>query len=171
MKQFQILNPAGQAIPIGELDREAAAFWGKPLHEKQYANPTPIFTNPKNLEGRELSAAMFKHELNQVGNWYDIIGWHISTQGNECSGWSNVAASMMASQLGMKFIDLEHDYATGPVIIKEPVMTEFADDKYEIKFPEDLALHLWAAVEYFKPYIALMNHWQSKGYTPKQIKE
>lgn len=171
MNAFQILNPQGEPLSMKQLDAEAAAFWSKEVDEKWYANPTPVFVNDKNLEGAELSEAKFRHEMRQASNWYDTIGWNIANQGNQCSGWSNVVATMMAMQLGMKFIDLDHDYKTGPIVIKEPVLIELPDDKCEVNFPDKLAIQLWATVNYFKPYIELMNHWQSKGYMPKQVKE
>lgn len=36
---FQIKNEEGQPLLMSQLDSEAAEFWGKPVHEKQYAYP------------------------------------------------------------------------------------------------------------------------------------
>lgn len=41
MNSFRILNAEGKAITMGELDKEAAAFWNKEVHPKNYANPFP----------------------------------------------------------------------------------------------------------------------------------
>lgn len=62
---FQIKNKNGEALTINDLDQEAATFWNKETHPKNYANPIPN-------TGDE-----FKDAMNCSFNWFDIIGWHI----------------------------------------------------------------------------------------------
>lgn len=41
MNAFQILDKEGNPVNMGELDKEAAAFWGKEVDPKHYAVPGP----------------------------------------------------------------------------------------------------------------------------------
>jgi hypothetical protein len=92
-------------------------------------------------------------EIMHYGNWYDIIGWSIANQGNYTSGWNNVATTMFNSNLEGFVINHKN---------KEQV---------EILNNETLYAKLQAIIKFYEPYIALINHWQSLGYTPKQIKD
>lgn len=42
--KFQILDTQGTPLSMGELDKEAAEFFGVPYNEKRYASPpsTPV---------------------------------------------------------------------------------------------------------------------------------
>jgi hypothetical protein len=133
MNKFQILDEKGKAITINDLDLEAAIFWNKAIHPKSYASPEECYG----------------------ANWFDIIGWNIAYQGHECAGWANVVATMMATNIGMKFIDLSKEYKDKPVKINtiEETMPKIKD-----------------LISFYQPYIELINHWQAKGYQPKQIK-
>jgi len=76
---FQITNSVDHPIPLHELDREAAAFWGKQVHETSYATPTVS----------ELGA-----------NWFDTIGAAIATPNSHyTTGWSNVKCTLWAVQV------------------------------------------------------------------------
>lgn len=86
-------------------------------------------------------------------NWYDTIGWQIAYQGNYTSGWNNVATAMFNCNLEGFMINHKN---------KEQV---------EILNNETLYAKLQATIKFYEPYIALINHWQSLGYTPKQIKD
>lgn len=57
---FQIHNAEGKAIGLNLLDAEAAQFWNKEVHPKEYAYP-------------------FEDEGYFPLNWFDVIGWHIDT--------------------------------------------------------------------------------------------
>lgn len=72
---FQIRNAEGIAIPINELDKEAAAFWGHPVWDKNYITPSGSWNST---------------------NWFDSIGWNIHAQGHYTKGWNNVKCSMMS---------------------------------------------------------------------------
>lgn len=144
---FQILNSNNEAISLGLLDQEAAAFWGKELKDRQYANPTPLFTNDANLQGIELTRAMARYEFSQWSNWFDMVGWNIHhPQTNYTTGWDNVKCSMWAVQAYSLYKHI------------------FGDE-------EHLKLHIEAAKAYLKPYFDLVDHWASKGYTPVQVKD
>ncbi len=75
---FQILNNQGEPIPIKELDKEAAAFWGQTVDEKYYAEPKGGF----------------------FMNWFDHIGREISDKSsNWTTGWDNVKCGLMSNSL------------------------------------------------------------------------
>jgi hypothetical protein len=76
---FQIKNKEGEALTIKELDKEAAEFWNKKIHDKYYANPSPEGTS------------VFKQQT----NWFDVIGYNIhSPEVNYTKGWDNVKCSL-----------------------------------------------------------------------------
>lgn len=157
MNEFQILNAEGEAISINTLDQEAAKFWGKPLDSKSYASPA------KQREG-EGEYQFMSREMS--ANWFDQLGYAIANQGNYTSGWQNVALYMLDCSNYL----LEEDkdtvkLCTFNVTAFDGVPLATADlSKY-------LAMGLIVKLEYAKPYVDLMNHWQAKGYTPKQIKK
>jgi len=141
MNAFQILNKEGQPISMNILDQEAAEFWQVKHDAKYYASPT------------EKSSS----------NWYDIIGWNIARQGNWTSGWANVVTTLMAESLGRCLFQADKN---SPIKLAEFVGTDFIihlEDKVE----EEIAANL----NFYRPYINLINHWIEKGYTPKQIVE
>ena len=122
---FQILNKEGQAIGINTLDAEAAKFWGKEVHVKQYATPR---------EGRI------------SGNWFDVIGLPISChRGADDVTWKNVIAWQL-------------DYYID-IVVK--------DDK--VQSTEDIAKETPEWLNFYKPYIELVLHWKTLGYTPKTV--
>lgn len=72
MSRFQILNKNNQPITLGELDKEAAAFFGVEVQDDKYASPEniPYFDwfnwvgrSIANLEGDRLYC-----------DWSDVIG-------------------------------------------------------------------------------------------------
>ena len=65
---FEIHTKEGEAIPINMLDKEAAAFWGKEVHPKNYANPVKIDPDMKSID--RIRAEM-------SSNWFDTIGYQI----------------------------------------------------------------------------------------------
>jgi len=154
---FQILNSNNEPISIKELDIEAAAFWNKIVDPKWYANPSP--------EGTAV--------MKQWSNWFDTIGYCIHSQGNACSGWSNIVATMMAESLGMLFIDTSEGYKERPIPIIEWQRHDFYNMENEKKIsyhlPDKLEENIFGSLEYYKPYIQLINHWKAKGYTPNKI--
>jgi hypothetical protein len=144
MSAFKIQNSLGEAITINELDKEAAEFWHKEVKERQYANPTPPFSNIDNLEGIELTKAKAKHISYEQNNWFDTIGWHIANpKCNYTSGWDNIKCSILVLHL--------EEFGTLPLV----------DQMERLQF----------ANEYVKPYFELIDHWKTKGYKPIQIKE
>lgn len=162
MNKFQILDKNGKAITMAELDKEASEFWGKEIDPKHYANPFP---NKVADEGASFSERMEierDNALNNGSNWFDIIGWNIANQGNYTSGWQNVAYTMIAENLGECLISLHKD---------EPIkIAEFVGDK-EIHLGDNWEIKLFHTLNYYKPFIDLINHWAAKGYTPVKIEE
>ena len=153
MNAFKILNAEGHALTMAELDKEAAEFWGKEIDPKHYANPFP------KEEGNNLSA-MRANALNNSLNWYDIIGWNIAHQGNYTTGWRNVAHTMVTETLGECLVNLRKD---------EPIkLAEFVGDT-ELHLPDEIEIKICSTLNYFKPFIDLINHWMSKRYVPVKV--
>ena len=90
MNAFKILDKDNNPIPINELDRQAAEFWDKELHPKQYASP----------EGK--------------ANWFDTLGWHIAQQNSSHfygrNTWNTIKLSMF---IGLSYDIVEH---TNPAV-------------------------------------------------------
>lgn len=159
---FQILNKEGNAIPINELDKEAAEFWGKQVHLEQYASP--FKPEPGMSEMDILRADM-------TSNWFDVVGRAIHQQGFALSGWANVVHTMIAEHISSKFIDSSKGYEDRPVLVPEFV-EEITDDASKVyHLPDKIEIKIWGILAYYRPHINLINHWQSKGYTPLQVKE
>lgn len=155
MNAFKILNAEGKAITMAELDKEAAEFWGKEVDPKHYANPFP------KEEGDSFSA-ICANALNNAQNWFDIIGWNIANQGNYTTGWQNVAHTMVTEALGSCLVSLHKD---------KPVrLAEFVGDN-DIHLEESCETRLYSTLNYYKPFIDLINHWMAKGYTPVKVEE
>ena len=171
MSAFQILDKENNPISIKELDRQAADFWNKKVDSKYYANPSKIekFSNPDNLTGEELLRAKMKFKSNQIIseslNWFDVIGWTIAHKGDYTTGWHNVVNDLISETLGQCFIDFK-DKAT----IKVAEFERKSGDT-TLSLPGKTGIKLYHTLEYYKPYIQLINHWMSKGYKPRQIKE
>lgn len=108
---FQILDKNNNALTMGELDKEAAAFWGVELDSKHNVSP----------KGREWPA-----------DWYNFIGLTISQMLNSKYQWFEVIGALC-----------------GTAAIGENTFDR-----------------ILSSIEYYKPYIELCLHWQSKGYTP-----
>ena len=144
MNSFQILDKENNPISINKLDEDAAKFWGIQPQRKEYAAPPKDF--PKGTS--ELEKYFYSNP-----NWYDTIGWQIANQGDYTLGWNNVATTMFDCNLEGFVINHKN---------KEQV---------EILNNETLYAKLQATIKFYEPYIALINHWQSLGYTPKQIKD
>ena len=155
MNAFQILNAEGKALTMAELDKEAAEFWGKEVDPKHYANPFP------KVEGNSFSAIQ-TNALNNTQNWFDIIGWNIAHQGNYTSGWQNVAHTMVTETLGECLVSLHKGES-----IK---LAKFVGDN-NIHLEEETELQLFTTLNYFKPFIDLINYWMAKGYTPVKVEE
>ena len=148
MNTFKILNAEGKALTMEELDKDAAAFWGKEVDPEHYANPFP----------KEKGA--YANALNNAKNWYDIIGWNIANQGNYTTGWQNVAHTMVTETLGECLVSLHKD--------KPIKFAEFVGDN-EIHLEESCETSLFYTLNFYRPFIDLINHWMAKGYTPVKI--
>jgi len=139
MSTFRILNSNNEIIPINDLDKEAAAFWNKEVKPRYYANPTPEFTNPDNLQGIELTKAQIKHGFNESINWFDSIGWQIANPSVKyTTGWDNIKCCLLSI----------HTESLALSTIEEQIII------------------LKSANEYVQPYFDLIDHWVSKGYIP-----
>lgn len=68
--KFQILDTEGNALSMGELDKEAAEFFGVSYNEEQYAKPNPIATDWYNLIGYVITNSPYKGRF----PWTEIVG-------------------------------------------------------------------------------------------------
>lgn len=155
---FEIHTAEGVAIPINTLDEEAALFWEREVRERYYAAPKPF--NYDNMNEVE------KAKSDQLGNWFDVIGWNIAHQGNYTRGWNNVINTMMSEQIGQAVLGKDFSIPnTQRVSIPQVDGTtkhlEFFNDKTESD--------LYWTLEFFKPYLNLIRHWEAKGYIPVKV--
>ena len=160
MNKFEILDKNAKALTMAELDKEAAEFWGKEVHPKHYANPFP---EKKASEDAPLSEKILierENAWNNNFNWFDIIGWNIANQGNYTYGWQNVVHTMVTQTLGECLVRLNKD---------EPIqLAEFVGDN-EIHLESSWEKELYSIINYYKPFIDLINHWMAKGYMPVKV--
>ena len=162
MNAFKILDKNGKALTMGELDKEAAEFWGKEVHPKHYANPFP---DKATDEGASLSKKIrieSENALNNASNWFDVIGWNIANQGKYTFSWRNVAHTMLAENLGECLINLYED--------EQIKIAEFVGGR-ELHLADSWEIKLFHALNYYKPFVDLINHWMAKGYTPVKVEE
>ena len=160
MNAFKILDKNGKTLTMGELDKEAAEFWGKEVHPKHYANP---FTDKKISKDTPYSEAVRierENAMNNVSNWFDVIGWNIANQGTYTYGWHNVVHTMVTEKLGECLVSLREN---------EPIkIAEFVGDT-EIHLESSWEEALYSTLNYYKPFIDLINHWMAKGYMPVKV--
>lgn len=162
MKKFQITDANNTPIAITKLDEEAAAFWNKEVHPKNYANPFPDVIVSKDASFKEKMQAEMANARNSSLNWYEIIGWNIANQGDYNSGWQNVVHTMMAESLGDCLLNINQG---------EPIkIAHFVEhDNNQLHLEDSYEERIYATLNYFKPFVDLINHWMSKGYIPKKI--
>ncbi len=77
-------------------------------------------------------------------NWFDMIGWYIANPCNMTTGWINVKTTILAQAA-------------------EWACYSFLKSKVNMSI-SDLSVA-------YQPYLDLIDHWETKGYSPKQIKE
>lgn len=162
MNKFQILDKNGKALTMAELDKEAAEFWGKEVHPKYYANPFPNKVASEDAPLSEKIRIEHENALNNGSNWFDIIGWNIANQGNYTTGWRNVVRTMVAENLGECLVRLNKD--------KPIELAKFVGDK-ELHLESSWETELYCTLNYYRPFVDLINHWAAKGYTPVKIEE
>ena len=160
MNAFKILDKNGKALTMGELDKEAAEFWGKEVHPKHYANPFPDKIADERASFAERMKIERENAWNNNFNWFDIIGWNIANQGNYTYGWQNVVYTMVTQSLGECLVRLNKD---------EPInLAAFVGDT-EIHLESSWEEKLYSIINYYKPFIDLINHWMAKGYMPVKV--
>lgn len=77
-------------------------------------------------------------------NWFDSIGWHITNPSIFVDDANPMTWSKVKRSMIIQIFDVE------------------TDDCRQLEF---------LRTEYFKHYFALINHWNSKGYTPFRVAE
>lgn len=162
MNAFKILDKNGKALTMGKLDKEAAEFWGKEVHPKHYANPFPDKVADEGASLSEKIRIERNNALHDASNWFDVIGWNIANQGKYTFSWRNVAHTMLAENLGECLINLYED--------EQIKIAEFVGGK-ELHLADSWEIKLFHALNYYKPFVDLINHWAAKGYVPVMIEE
>lgn len=157
MSAFQIHDKDGNAISIKDLDQEACEFWKVEKQEKWYASP-------KNMKS---DGTEEKSVMKQRINWYDFIGHNIARFDLKFTElrWDTVVEQMIASYLGRQFFKKQED---GSIKLQQFTTK---DGGKTFSMEEDLEITLYCLLDHYKDYVDLMNHWNSKGYKPVQIKE
>ena len=160
MNKFQILDKDANALTMAELDTEAAEFWGKEVHPTLYANTFPDKKISKDTPYSEAVRIERENAMNNVSNWFDVIGWNIANQGTYTYGWHNVVHTMVTEKLGECLVSLREN---------EPIkIAEFVGDT-EIHLESSWEEALYSTLNYYKPFIDLINHWMAKGYMPVKV--
>ena len=160
MNKFQILDKDAKALTIAELDKEAAEFWGKEVHPKHYASPFPEKRASEDAPLSEKMRIKYENARNNACNWFDVIGWNIANQGTYTYGWQNVVHTMVTENLGECLVSLREN---------EPIkLAEFVGDT-EIHLESSWEKELYSIINYYKPFIDLINHWMAKGYMPVKV--
>lgn len=156
--EFQIKNSNGIAIPINELDAEAAAFWGKEVQKKEYANPTPL-PNYEGLDDQQKNQAYFVYTFRHAPNWFDTIGYQIANPAVQWTeGWNNIKASLWSLHSTDMYTSLQDiEYLTRNIPDEHGNLHSKAD------------IDLMVKIDHLKPYFELIDHWESKGYQPIRI--
>lgn len=88
MNSFQILDAKGNALTMGVLDAEVAAFWGQKIQKTTYAHPK-----------------------NALYNWYDTIGWAIAYQNSDdysVNTWESVVHYLFVNTMGEFIVDCKN---------------------------------------------------------------
>jgi hypothetical protein len=120
---FQINDKDGAGVPISQLDREAAAFWGVEIEARSYASPTHFGMS-----------------------WYDIIGFYISRQGNYTSGWRNVAVSIFSCLLEGLPVNMQEKETVAILPINEVMMS--IEKKIDAMQPYIELINHWQSMGY-----------------------
>lgn len=145
-KGFQILDAQGVALTLGQLDIEAAKFWGKKVSEKKYAYPNKEINKETNPELTDLAIEV--HNASICGNnWKDVIGFSITQIHEFSDSWDDVIISMMDYSL---IKGLRHSF-DGFVLKQESINS------------------LNKMLQFYAPHIQLIEYWRAKGYIPKQV--
>lgn len=159
MASFKVLNAEGQAIAIDDLDKEACELWGVEYRDKDYATPfiKKPFTNPDNLEGVALTRAKLIYEMDAPSlNWFDMIGAKIAYSWYKAVTWSEIKTEIISG--------CAYHFFNGS---SELVATcGDGDDK---RLPDELNFKLACYVEFTRPFINLIDHWNKKGYIPVKL--
>ena len=160
MNKFQVLDKDAKALTMAELDKEAAEFWGKEIDPKHYANPFPEEKVSEDAPLSEKIRIKYENARNNACNQFDVIGWNIANQGNYTYGWQNVVHTMVTQTLGECLVRLDKD--------KPIKLAEFVGDD-EIHLESSWEKELYSIINYYKPFIDLINHWMAKGYMPVKV--
>lgn len=152
MAGFQIRTKEGEALSISELDKEAAAFWGKEVHHKRYADP-----------GEEPDPSDIRACMNRANNWFDAIGWYIAESKEiaypENMSWYQIMHAMVGNSLLRCLWDYETLDYTKEVMMGAPKDGDRAP----------VLNSILCVANYYDPYFALIKHWADKGYTPHRV--
>lgn len=134
---------------------------GFQIHNKddQAINLNELDKEAAEFWGKTLDKASYAYPTkgpDHTGNWFDVIGYQIhNPETNYTSGWNNIKASLWSVQSTSMYDKLFDE-------------KKYVDNDKEFT---SLDIALMVTKEFLKPYFDLIDHWESKGYKPVQIKE
>lgn len=162
MKGFQLIKD-GVAITMNKVDESAANFWNKQVHDKRYCCPYQKKEAPAELSEGEKFRFNMKEETNEAisASWFDVIGRAIMEQGyySEMNSWKNVIHTMCCESIGQTILGRDMELPD----IKSKGDSIECDDK--------IIINLYVIVNYFKPYVELIKHWEKLGWKPRKVEE
>ena len=146
---FQIKNKDGQALAINKIDEEVAAFWGIPVHPKNYASPIKEFVLPEGYKKEDDKGVLWKKHFDSIRdritlNWFDQLGYIIHSR--NVTTWEQLREIYIApyKKLVEEYKDTEEYEDAKRVILEEGNSKKLMD---------------------------LIDFWESKGYTPHPVKD
>jgi hypothetical protein len=116
MNAFQILNKAGEPIPLNTLDEEVCELLDIKPHPKNYCRFGKREDYPEGIKGE------FAY-LTKTSNWFDTIGWLIAADNKSFQEILDYYADVMKDFIGQedhngKLITLESIYPYRTKVLK-----------------------------------------------------
>lgn len=162
MKGFQLIKN-GKPVTMKEADESAALFWNKEVDSKQYCNPYHKKQAPDNLSEQEKHRFDITEMQNEAMSlsWFTLIGMAIAEQDEyaKLNSWENVIHTMCCKTMGESVMTND---------IKLPNI-KIVDDKVE--YDDILIIRIVAVVDFFRPYVNLIEYWKRLGWEPKMMDE
>lgn len=164
---FRILDQNGEGIKINDLDKEAAEFWGKEVNDS-YMTPRKILPIPVDASEEDKTKLQRINLTRETsGNWFDVIGYQISdpilNRNYHGTDWKKVKANLCAAVFDSSYSVITPDMGD------EDKFDELSKNDNEAKEFKTLENRLMGNAYYLAPYLALIDHWDSKGYKPVKI--
>lgn len=151
-KQLTIVDSEGVICPNHILNEQAAAFWCSNIVDGKYVSPFKLEDNLEPVEAKKIAK-----NLEENWNWHAVlsrvyVGWD-----NDKISWLDLIQRMLAFDLGMCLIDISSPEEGFK-------LADFVEANGESHLNDDTERALLYLIEYYKPYVSLINYWMSLGY-------